>query len=77
MPDTSQVSDEYGVTTITAAQRCKRIPFERLVAEGWQDMNRSGCHGEWRRTVQNTETVHIQEVYNSPGWIRRIYWRSH
>lgn len=68
-------SDEFGTTTISEARRVRRLSYADLKAGGWVDQNRSGCRGEWRRTVENTDTLHIQEVY-SAGTMRVITWRG-
>ena len=72
----TRTEDEYGITAITAPKRCKRKPLAQLKAEGWQDMDKPGCSGEWRRVITNTDTVLIQEVYSTRGKVRRIYWTA-
>ena len=69
------MQDEFGTTIISEPRRTRRMDLATLKAGGWQDMNRSGCRGEWRRTLENTDTLHIQEVY-SAGTLRTITWRA-
>jgi hypothetical protein len=68
--------DEFGTTTIGPSKTVRRMSIEDLKAGGWRDMNRSGLHGEWRRTLVNTDTRHVQEVYSTRGTITKIEWKA-
>jgi hypothetical protein len=70
------IQDDFGTTTISPAKKVKRMSITELKAGSWRDMNRSGLHGEWRRTIVNGDEYHVQEVYSTRGTITRIEWRA-